>query len=456
MVDGAARWPVASCAGLGSEGSDPSVAWVSRARLKALDRRFGAHSSDEVADFQLRRVNEEWRKAVRLIPYYQELANRHALPRHFGSLDQFVNSVPTLDRQVLQGGVRYWHGDPRPNHRRTTGGSTATPIQLPAWRREFRHTSLDPWLARSWYGISPRDRLFLFWGHAHLLGDGWRGRANGAVRAIKDLLQNYVRHSAYDMSEPGLRRGLRRLFRSRADFLIGYSCYLDELSRVAETWSMAGRRSPFKAVIAAAEGFPAPDSVERIERLLNAPVAMEYGSVETGLIAHSHPDGGYRVFWHSYLLECHGDGGQEVLVTSLFPRCTPLFRYRLGDRFEPGDHAAKAGGCSVLSFERVLGRSNRPVVLPDGRTLHSESVSHIVRGSPMILAYQFVCRRHRVTLRVKTRGSLDDRMVASIRAKARGVDRHLGDRLEIEEVADLERTVAGKTPMVIVDPSVGR
>lgn len=430
------------------------MAWVSGARLKALDRCFRARTPGEVADYQLRRLNEEWRRAVRLIPYYRKLAERHALPPHFDSLEQFVDVVPPLDREVLQGDVRYWHDDPPPNRRRTTGGSTATPIQLPAWRREFRHTKLDPWLARSWYGISPRDRLFLFWGHAHLLGLGWRGRVNGAIRAVKDRLQNYVRHSAYDMSEPGFRRGLARLFRSRADFLIGYSCYLDELSRVAETWPAPERRSRLKAVVAAAEGFPAEDSVARIERLFEAPVAMEYGSVETGLIAHSHPDGGYRVFWHSYLLECRGGGPQEVLVTSLFPRCTPLFRYRLGDRFEPGDDATKAAGCSALAFRRVLGRSNLPVVLPDGRTLHSESVSHIVRGLPTILAYQFVCHRGRVTLRIKTRKPLDNDAVAAIRAKANRVDPQLGDRLEIDEVAELERTVAGKTPMVIVDPSV--
>ena len=434
----------------------PSVAWVSDARLKALDRRFGALSPDEVAHFQLDRLNEEWGKAVRSIPYYAELADRHALPRRFGSLGQFVNVVPPLDRETLQGQVRYWHDDPRPNHRRTTGGSTATPIQLPAWRGEFHHTSLDPWLARSWYGISPRDRLFLFWGHAHLLGPGWRGRANGVVRAIKDLVQNYVRHSAYDMSEPGFRRGLARLFRSRADFVIGYSCYLDELARVAETWRPPGRRRLLKAVIAAAEGFPAPDSADRIERLFGAPVAMEYGSVETGLIGHSHPDGGYRVFWHSYLVESHGDGAQEVFVTSLYPRCTPLFRYRLGDRFELGDHSVNAGGCSVLSFERVLGRSNLPVVLPDGRTLHSESVSHIVRGIPNVLAYQFLCDRDRVTLRVKTREVLDEDTVASIRAKARRVDPQFGDALVVDRAEDLDRTVAGKTPMVIIDPSVDR
>lgn len=430
------------------------MAWVSSARLRALEGEFRARSPTEVAAYQLGRLNREWAKAVRSIPYYASLARENALPARFASLHDFVEAVPPLTRDVLQQrDLRYWHEPPRPNHRRTTGGSTASPIQLPAWRRELRDTRLDPWLGRSWFGISPRDRLFLYWGHAHLLGDGWRGRANAWVRAGKDRLQNYVRYSAYDMSEPALRRGLERLHRTNADFVIGYSRYLDELARAAEDWSSPGPPLSLKAVIAAAEEFPAPDSRERIEGLFGAPVALEYGSVETGLVAHSRPAGDYRVFWHSHLLEYHGDGIQEVFVTSLFPRCTPLFRYCLGDRFELGELADKTAGCSALSFKRVVGRSNPALTLPGGRTLHSESVSHIARGLPKVLAYQFACAPDHVTLRLKTRESLEPDDVASIRRVAGRVDGQLGEMLRVVSVADLERTIAGKTPMVITVPT---
>lgn len=431
------------------------MAWVSIPRLKALEGEWLAHSPAEVGEYQLRRLNREWAKAVRSIPYYASLANQNALPSRFSSLREFVEAVPPLTREVLQQrDQRYWHARPRPNHRRTTGGSTASPIQMPAWRREFRHTRLDPWLGRSWFGISPRDRLFLFWGHSHLLGEGWRGRVNAWVRAGKDRLQNYVRYSAYDMSEPALRKGLERLQRSRADFLIGYSRYLDELARTVEDWGAPSRPLSLKAVIAAAEEFPAPDSRDRIENLFGAPVGMEYGAVETGLIAHSRPEGDYRVFWHNYLLEYHGEGRQEVFVTSLFSRCTPLFRYRLGDHFELGESAETAAGCSALSFQRVVGRSNVAVTLPGGRTLHSESISHIARELPKVVAYQFVCVPDRVTLRLKTREPLNHDDVVSLRRTAGRVDPQLGEVLQVVSVADLERTVAGKTPMVVVDSGI--
>lgn len=431
------------------------MAWVSNTRVKALEGESRARSPVEVGDCQLGRLNREWTKAVRLIPYYASLARESGLPARFASLREFVDAVPPLTRDVLQQReLRYWHDRPRPNHRRTTGGSTASPIQLPAWRREFRHTRLDPWLGRSWFGVTPHDRLFLFWGHSHLLGEGWRGRVNAWVRDGKDRLQNYVRYSAYDMSEPALRRGLERLHRAKADFVVGYSRYLDELARTAEDWFPPDPPLSLKAVIAAAEEFPGPDSRDRIESFFGGPVAMEYGSVETGLIAHSRPAGDYRVFWHNHLLEYHGEGIQEVFVTSLFPRCTPLFRYRLGDRFDPGECAERTAGCSALSFARVVGRSNLSVTLPGGRSLHSESVSHIARGLPKVVAYQFVCAPDRVALRLKTKAPLDAEDVAEVRRVAGRVDPQLGGMLEVVSVADLERTVAGKTPMIIKMPAV--
>ena len=428
------------------------MAWISRKRLRALEDAFRSLSPDRIACRQLERLNGEWGRALRGIPYYRELARQHGLPSRFDSLAQFAQSVPPLGKDVIQTAkLRFWHEPPAPNHRRITGGSTAAPVQINAWKREFRATALDPWLGRSWYGIGPGDRLFLFWGHAHLLGEGWRGKAGALVRAAKDRVQNYIRQSCYDMSPAAMRAGLERLARADAGFLIGYSCFLDALVRSAEGWQPSP--SPpltLKAVVAAAEGFPFADSAARIAAFFGAPVAMEYGSVETGLIAHTHPDGGYRVFWHNYLLECHGPEAQEVFVTSLFPRCTPLIRYRLGDRFVPGADAVTAGGCSALSFERVAGRSNRPIVLPGGRLLHSEAVSHIVRGMDAVLGYQFVCADDGVTLRVRTRRALTEAERAEIRRLAGGVDAELGERMRIAEVEHLQRAISGKTPMVVV------
>lgn len=427
------------------------MAWISESRLQSLDLDYRTWSPSRIADYQLARVNELWDWASRNIPYYRRLVE-NGLPRRFASLPQYIHTAPPLTREILQDtDVPCWSRDPRPDGKRVTGGSTAKPIQVPSWRREYEENRLDPWLGRSWYGIGPRHRLMLYWGHSHLLGEGWRGKVNGWSRSIKDRLQNYRRHSCYDMSEAALENAGRRLLAARAHFVVGYSCYLDRLARSNARLSSAYAALGLKAVIAAAEGFPFEDSEARIGDVFHAPVGMEYGSVETGLVAHTHPAGGYRVFWKSYLLEYRpGPGLQEVFVTSLFRRCTPLFRYRLHDSYEVSDESPQAAGCSALSFGRVAGRSNRTIRLPNGRSLHSEAVSHIVRGVPEITGYQAVSRKDRVTLNVTVGKALAEADVERIRGMARRIDPWFGEFLEVREVPELERTIAGKTPMILV------
>lgn len=171
---------------------------------------------------------------------------------------------------------------------------------------------------------------------------------------------------------------------------------------------------------------------------------LEYGSVETGLVAHTHPAGGYGVFWKSYLLEYTPTGElQEVFVTS-------LFRYRLHDSYEVSDEPRQAAGCSALSFGRVAGRSNRTVRLPNGRSLHSEAVSHIVRGVPGITGYQAISGKEGVTLNVTVSKTLAEADVRRIRGMAHRIDPGFGEFLKVREVPELERTIAGKTPVILV------
>jgi phenylacetate-CoA ligase len=291
----------------------------------------------------------------------------------------------------------------------------------------------------------------LFWGHAHLLGSGWRGRLNGLLRIAKDRIQGYERVSCYDLTERRLREVGAILLASNARFIVGYSHALDALARANADRAADFKALRFKGVIAAAEALPMHDSRSVIEDTFGTTLTMEYGSVETNLIAHSAPDGLFHVFWHHYLLEYRADEAgsdvSEVLVTALYPRCTPLFRYRIGDRFRLG--GGRRSGISVLSFAEVGGRSNQFVEVPGGLRLHSEVVSHIVRDSPHVAAYQFVCAPDRVYLDVVPKAGWDRSFELGILGKAARIDPRLAAALEIRPVDRLRKSVAGKLPMVV-------
>ncbi len=424
-----------------------------RARDARASLYAAARSDAERYAAQLGLLNAAWQETAAAIPYFARLRERGALPARFESLGEFAARVPPMTRASLQRDLGLLtHPRRKPDRMRITGGSTAEPVQIPAWSSEFAFTKSDMWQARHWYGIEPAARLFLLWGHSHLLGHGLAGRLAALQRRASDQLLGYRRFSAYDLSPAALVRAADELLRFRPDYLIGYSVALDLFARANAERRDALRAVGVKLVLAAAEGFPAPDSEARLADLFGCPVGMEYGAVETNLVAHTQPEGGYRVFWRSYLVEAERSGAHHRLrVTSLYPRCVPLVRYELGDEIEPWDAGAEQLP-SVLSFRRVIGRCNDFVLLADGTPAHSELFTHCVRSCASIRSYQVIQEGERIRLCYEAARELEPEEESGIRERLGRIHGELA-RIPIARVPELERTIAGKTPMVIRRPA---
>jgi phenylacetate-coenzyme A ligase PaaK-like adenylate-forming protein len=413
-------------------------------------------ASDGVArrDLQLQRWNEEWRRIVRDVPYYINLKKALKLPDSFRSWEEFADLLPVTTRSTVQEHRQVMASRSRSaDFYRITGGSTAQPIQLPAWSAELHQAKFDLWMARRWYGIGPASRLFLLWGHSHLLGNGLRGWVNARKRGLLDSLLGYYRYSAYNLSFESMRAAARALIKVRPDYLVGYSVALDAFARINQDLKREMRELKLKAVIGAAEGFPSQDSQNLLVELFGCPLGMEYGSVETNLVAHTHPFGNYRVFWRTYFVEA-GDaeskcGGLRVRVTSLYPRCCPLVRYELGDEIELcAEHRCNSLG--IERFKRIIGRVNDFVTLDDGTSIHSEAFTHAIRWSDEVKAYQVVQNGSNIALCVLSNRSISTATENTIRSMLAKIHPTLGS-IKIEQVGRLEQTLAGKTRMVVVN-----
>jgi phenylacetate-CoA ligase len=401
---------------------------------------------------QLEAWNNEWRRLVRHVPYFKRLGRERQLPLRFSSWQEFLDGMPVMTRATVQENRAEMASDERPpDLTMTTGGSTAEPVQVPVWDSEIAFTSYDIWLGRSWYGISPDSRLFLLWGHSHTLGSGLKGRLNAGRRKLFDRLLGYHRFSAYDLRETALRRAAGELIKFKPDYIVGYSMALDLFARANAELRDELRATGLKLVVGTAESFPSPDSVTLLEDVFACPVGMEYGAVETRLIAHTRPAGGYSVFWQSYFVEAErlrsSSTGLQVRVTSLYPRCFPLVRYELGDEIELWDGAANFA-TGIDSFKRVIGRCNDHVQLPDGAIIHSEAFTHAVRACRNISGYQVVQAGARVNIDYTAQASLPEEQLAEIRSRLAKVHPQLG-LVEINRVERLQQTMAGKTRMVI-------
>ena len=411
----------------------------------------GSPDEAERLETQLGLWNREWKRVQSSVPFYRDLCRKGKAPSEFRSWNEFLESVPITTRSRVQSEKNRLVSTERPEEfRRMTGGSTAEPVQIPAWHSEQAHTGIDMWLARGWYGITPSSRLFMLWGHSHLLGKGLRGWINGQLRRMRDGAVGYYRFSAYNLEPEMLRRAARELTRFRPDYMIGYSVALDLFARANIKGGVDLGDLDMKVVVGAAEAFPTKDSESLLTGMLRCPVAMEYGSVETGLIGHSHPDGGYRVFWKTYFLEAErseSSSAWQVRVTSLYPRCFPLVRYEMGDEIlfaEARDDLVTG----VDSFERVLGRCNDYIVLSDGFTVHSEVFTHAVRPCEAIMSYQVVQAEGDLRIRYIAAAPLSRPDLDDIRTRLDRVHPELR-HIPVERVAKLEQTIAGKTRMVI-------
>jgi phenylacetate-coenzyme A ligase PaaK-like adenylate-forming protein len=420
-----------------------------RNELNREDDYAESATDEKSLEEQLRLFNGCWASIRRNVPYYCDLARANRLPVEFGSWNDVVEAFPVIKKDTFQkcGGSLSDTTHP-PDWYRMTGGSTAQPVQIPAWNSENGYTAANAWRGRSWYGINPHDRLFMLWGHSHLFGTGWHGMFQRRLREAKDKLLGYYRYSAYNLDEKAMRQAARAILRFHPDYMIGYSVALDAFARWNEDKSVQLNGLRLKAVIGAAEGFPADDSVEIIKRVTGAPVAMEYGSVETNLIAHTHPAGGYRVPWRTYFIEASEvgpSGGNVVRITSLYPRCSPLIRYEIGDEINLYPDQPQIG---VKRFARVTGRCNDYLLLADGSRIHAEVITHAVRSYHEIRGYQAVQDDSGTKLKLLLSSSLSPDISQSIRYRLGLIHKELAD-IAIEPSSRLYQTIAGKTPIVV-------
>lgn len=371
------------------------------------------------------------------------------LPERWESLEQYVECVPTTGRATLQDQRDQLVSTQRPPDRwSATGGSTAQPIQIPQWNSELGATRANQWVGRGWHGIAPEDRLFLLWGHSHLLGTGWRGWINARRREVQDRLLGYCRFSAYDIGDEAMQAAVERILQFRPAYIVGYSVALDRLERVVSAYRAELHALGIKAVIGTSESFPYADSAQRLSHTFGCRVAMEYGAVEALGVAYSLPEGGYRLFDHSYLAEAERSGERWILrLTSLYPRSLPLVRYEIGDEVElaPGSPDRVIG---LTGFERLAGRCNAYVELADGALVHSEAFSHAVRPCAAIRGYQVIQEGADLRLRVTAIRELSTDDEAALRRRLAVVHRDL-ESIALERVDALQQTIAGKTPMII-------
>jgi phenylacetate-CoA ligase len=385
----------------------------------ATERRLRPQpSAAEVARLQMAAIQRTWADAVADIPYYSRLVASGAAPAVCRDWTDLAR-VPVLTRQLLQERPHdFIRLSGPPATFASTAGSTGTPLRIgmnQAERDLMRVVKVAAWQD---FGYTLSSRLFLIWGHAHLLGTGWRGRVNHWRRKAADAVIGYHRVDAYRLNRAACEAHAEALLRFRPLGVIGYSSALDLFARYCSQYRDRFRALGVRFVLSTAEAPPRPDTIATLEDLFGCPVVEEYGGAEFGQVAFRRQPQAFDVFHDLNYVEAEApepdSNARPLLVTTLYPRYLPLIRYRPGDAVR-GAELLPHG--HVTRFQAVVGRVNDVIHLANGDAIHSVAIFHCIHQEQDVQSIQMVLRDDGIAISLVAFGGDQQAIAARVRAR---------------------------------------
>ena len=337
-------------------------------------------------------------------------------------------------------------------HESVTGGATGEPLHFRTMAGESDVVAVNKWIGWARMGIYPDSRCFVLWGHRHFYGQTFTGNLRFAWRQFKDWMTNNLRADATDLSQKALEKDVERLIRFRPDCVIAYSASLLALVRSCKEYGERCRSICVKAVICTA-GPLTKEERDEIGSFFNAPVGMEYGSMEGGVIAYQTPmtDGHYEVFDKTHIIHVVPEpvsGNSQVLVTKLYPSYLPLIRYKIGD-YILGENVDNDG--AVRGFKEVYGRTGDEVDMGNGIKFHGQSFMTCAEGFDKIIAYQIRVNRKsgQVVFVAQTLSPLGEDERNEIIKRAAHMSGLARTSITVQEAKELAKALSGKIRLVV-------
>ncbi|MGB4257801.1 MAG: AMP-binding protein [Phycisphaerae bacterium] len=374
-----------------------NVFWPLTERLMGRDtmRRFRAltasqhWSVNELAVLRNRKLRRLLNAAGQHCPFYARRFREAGLcPDDPNLTVEDLRRLPVLERHTIREHLHEmtWIGCPGGAYPYSTGGSSGEPLRFYFDRPRQAADWAARWRARSWWNVRPGDPEILLWGAPVEL------KTQDRLKACRDRLLNQLLLSAFDLTAERMDACIAAFQRRRPICVYGYPSSLALLARHALDRNLppGGLGSPrLRAVFVTGEVL-LPHDRQTIERAFGAPVVVEYGCRDGGLLACGCPAGRLHVPEENVIVEVldpstgrpvsPGQTG-DVVVTNLDCLATPMIRYRTGDLATFGGHGCACGLTSTTLLE-VTGRKTDQIVCPTPQGLkhmHALSLIYVLR-----------------------------------------------------------------------------
>lgn len=365
-----------------------SLDWFSLLEIMRERERW---DSEQLQAYQFERLKKLLVHAGSQVPYYRDLFKACGFqPETFENIQQ-LEILPPLTKEIIaEQGQRMLSRDAeqRGIFRNGTGGATGSPLVFYQDQSFQDYQRVATWMSDMAAGWQMGDSIARFWG-AH---NDVENNIKTAVKRFENRLLNEHWYNAFDLTEESMAQYHRELLHQKPDIIIAYasSIYLFalflELNKIQPAY-------PLKSIITSAEVLR-PDMREVIERVFKVRVFDRYGSRDAGLVGYEcEKHNGLHVNMQNLYLECIGqdiEGQPGVALITLFENYTmPFIRYQIGDLLVMDDQLCTCGRTAPL-IKRVAGRIQDVIILPSGKFVVGEFITHMFVGADGIKSFQFV------------------------------------------------------------------
>jgi phenylacetate-CoA ligase len=340
--------------------------------LHWLKSNEGEHP-ERLLQLQADKLNRLLEHAMQAIPYWRDrLAGRLSSPRP-GQPASPLAAVPVLTRAEIRRHreAMRWADAPGKVLLHKSGGTTDDNLLFywgrarQSWDRAMRIRGL----AR--FGILPGDRTLHLW--PCYAPQGWTDQFKDRLRTLRDWLTNDVVLDPRPFSPERADAVLSRFQAYRPALIIAYPSWLMVLGEHVRAANRPLRLPDLRRILCTGEVLFAFQR-RSIEETFGVPVLQEYGSQDSGLIAHEEPGGKLLLNAEQMIVEILRDGeparpGElgEVVISHFHTEVMPFIRYATGDTArQPAQPWPSPGVQGLPVFPIPEGRTSDLLATADG------------------------------------------------------------------------------------------
>lgn len=357
-------------------------------------------SSDELRELQFNKLKRLIQHSYQFVPYYRDIFQSIGLAPGDIKTWEDIKNIPILTKETLRENENRLLAKKRDSalFAVKTSGSTGTPIQVMVSQRAALRANVSRIRALKWWGIELGEREIFLTNAGFSFERDWRNIYYERIRTpIRNLIMNRKQFSDYSMTPKTMLAHWNAMLKFQPKYLFGFPSAYVELANYLADKGYDGKDADLKLVVTLGEILHEWQA-QLISKTFGCPVADEYGSVEVGVISHSHPCGAMHTMDDGVIVEVlkshPSDEYGQVIVTNLDNWDYPLIRFNLNDvaKVVHSKHECSLG-INLGVLEGLLGRDQDVIRLASGKIIYCHYFHNLIKHVKGVRQYQVIQKK---------------------------------------------------------------